>query len=66
MTCSCGQRGDYGSNMPDGDAGAPYHAYIQCRPDKFTPSGNLLSIEYGLYAPVVGLLVFVHLNDPIP
>lgn len=58
--------GDYGNNMPDGDAGAPYHAYIQCRPDKFTPSGNLLSIEYGLYAPVVGLLVFVHLNDPIP
>lgn len=39
---------------------------VHCRSDKFTPSGNVLSIEYGLYAPVVGLLIFVHLNDPIP
>lgn len=58
--------GGYGNNLPDGDAGASYHAYAQSRSDKFTPSGNLLRIKYGLYAPVVGLLVFVHLNDPIP
>ncbi|CAB5593722.1 Uncharacterised protein [Citrobacter werkmanii] len=63
MICCYGQREDYGNNMPDGDAGASYH---QSRPDKFTPSGNLLRIEYGLDAPVIGVLIFIHLNDPIP
>lgn len=58
--------GDYGNNMPDGDAGASYPAYVRCSEDKFTPSGNLLCIKYGLYAPVIGLLFFVHLNNPVP
>lgn len=35
-------------------------------PDAFTPSGNLLCVEYGLYAPVIGLLLFIHLNNAIP
>lgn len=68
MICCYGQREDYGNNMPDGDAGASYHnAYVKAgRMDKFTPSGNLLRIEYGLDAPVIGVLIFIHLNDPIP
>ncbi|ABV14729.1 hypothetical protein CKO_03650 [Citrobacter koseri ATCC BAA-895] len=52
--------------MPDGGASAAYHASDRCRPDKFMPSGNLLRIKYGLYAPVIGLLFFVHLDNPIP